>query len=134
MITSIYAGIFALFFIALSINVIKGRRAFHIAIGDKGQDEVMRRIRAHGNFTEYTPIFLILLGFSESNGLPIIAIHLFAIAFFIGRISHAYSLLRAEQYMNNIVKNIKYRIIGMMLTFTIIGIMAVINIILGLIS
>jgi uncharacterized membrane protein YecN with MAPEG domain len=84
--------------IALSIKIIRARRKYGVGIGDADNIEIRRCIRAQANFTEYTPIFLIILGFAEFKDLPIWAVNFFGILFLAGRIMHAYSLLNHEQY------------------------------------
>lgn len=120
-ITSIYAAILGLMLVCLSINVIKGRRKFGAALGDDDNIEMIRRIRAQSNFTEYTPIFLIILGYTEAQGLPGWAVHLFAIIFLTGRLLHAYSVLQAEKYKDKkLMQNPTWRICGMAITFSAI--------------
>lgn len=128
MITSIYASIFSLMLIGLSINVVKGRRKFAVGLGDTNNIQMTRRIRAQANFAEYAPIFIILLGFAEHNGLPVWAINLFGLTFLAGRIMHAYSLLKAEKYdqFHKLTTNPIWRISGMICTFNSIGLLAII--------
>ena len=76
MIISFYAAILALLFVALSVYVILGRAKYKVLIGEGTSPDMLRRIRAQGNFIEYTPLFLILLllrgreGFVASFPLP----------------------------------------------------------------
>lgn len=127
MVTPIYAAILAFMLIGLSINVIKYRKKLGAALGDEDSIEMKRRIRAQGNLAEYAPIFLIMLGYAEHGGLPLWAVNLLAIVFIIGRISHAYSLLKSEQYDNNkLTANPIWRISGMICTFNVIGLLGVI--------
>ena len=42
-ITPIYAALFALFFVALSLRVIRFRRSARISLGDGGDEELRRR-------------------------------------------------------------------------------------------
>jgi uncharacterized membrane protein YecN with MAPEG domain len=126
MITSIYCSLIALMLIALSINVIKGRRKFSAGLGDANNIEIIRRIRAQSNLTEYSPIFIILLGFAEHLDFPSFLIHAFGLTFLVGRVMHAYSLLKDEKYddQNKLTKKPIWRIRGMMCTFGTIGILA----------
>ena len=57
----IYVALSCLILSKLSMNVIKLRRQGKISFGDDGDRVLMRRIRAQGNFIEYTPIFLLSL-------------------------------------------------------------------------
>ncbi len=60
-----------------------------INLGDGGDDLMLSRIRAHGNFTENAPLALLgLIGLAMLGAHPI-ALHIFGGAFFIGRILHA---------------------------------------------
>jgi len=60
-----------------------------INLGDGGDDLMLSRIRAHGNFTENAPLALLgLVGLAMLGAHPI-ALHVFGAAFFIGRILHA---------------------------------------------
>lgn len=60
-----------------------------INLGDGGDDLMLSRIRAHGNFTENAPLALLgLVGLAMLGAHPI-ALHIFGAAFFIGRILHA---------------------------------------------
>lgn len=117
MITQIYAALLGSMFIALSINVIKRRREFRVGISDAGNLELHRRIRAHANLAEYAPIFIILLSYAEYSGLSEWSVHLLGLVFLTGRIMHAYSLLKAEQYEGYKLKSIPvWRIAGMICT------------------
>ena len=127
MVTAFYAGIIAFMLIALSVNVIKGRRLHGAGIGDAENMDLRRRIRAQANLAEYAPLFLILTGFAEQGGLSPWAVHTLCLAFLFGRIMHAYSLLYAEAYeAERLVSNPIWRIGGMILTFTTIGILGMI--------
>ena len=57
-------------------------------------------MRVHGNFTEYTPTFLILLLLAELGGAAFWFLHLLGAAFVAGRMLHAYGLstVRARSF------------------------------------
>jgi uncharacterized membrane protein YecN with MAPEG domain len=130
MITPLYAALLALMFIVLSLHVIRGRRHLQIGIHDGNNDEMRRRIRAQANFAEYTPIFLILLAFTEIEGLPAYAVHAFGLLFIAGRIIHAYGLLKGERHQNGVLLGgVRFRIRGMACTFLCIGILAVVSLV-----
>ena len=67
-ITAFYAGLLALLFLFLSARTITYRRAQQVEIGDGGNRELLRRVRVHGNFAEYVPLGIVLMGLSESLG------------------------------------------------------------------
>jgi len=59
------ASILGIMFVWLSVRVIASRLKNQALIGDEGNTELLFAIRTHGNFCEYVPIFLILLGLLE---------------------------------------------------------------------
>jgi uncharacterized membrane protein YecN with MAPEG domain len=122
MITSFYTAISAIILIFLSIKIIQNRRSSKISIGDEGDDFLQRKIRAHGNFIEYTPIFLIMLILVEMAGLNKYFIHFFGIIFIAGRISHAYGITVAEIKNRNFI----FRQVGMFFTFFCLSSLALI--------
>ena len=64
-ITLTIAGAAAILHVWLSLRVSRLRRPLKIGVGDGGNEVLLRRMRAHGNFAENMPIFLILLGLLE---------------------------------------------------------------------
>lgn len=93
-ITSLLAGLFTLMMIPLSVQV--SMRRFKTGIADMSgvRDETLRRrIRAHGNFTEYAPTALIALGLIEYAGAATLLVWSLAAAFFLSRFMHALGML-----------------------------------------
>lgn len=64
-ITLTAAGAAALINLWLAIRVGQKRIAGKVSIGDGGHPPLIARMRAHANFTEYTPYFLILVALIE---------------------------------------------------------------------
>lgn len=64
-VTLTIAGASALIHIWLSVRVSQQRRLHKVSVGDGGNPAVLARMRAHANFTETAPLFLILLGLLE---------------------------------------------------------------------
>ncbi len=121
MITGLYAAVLSCLLIILSVSVIKGRRQNKVAYGDHDIPMLQKRVRAHSNFVEYTPFFLILLGVLEYLELPFYGLHLLGLLFLAGRISHAYGLSIAERIEDKKLVNSHFRVYGMVGTFTAIG-------------
>lgn len=115
-----YAALLGLLFIALSVNVIRNRVRVQAALGDKGDEGLQRAIRAHGNFAEYTPFALLLLSLLAACGAAAWLLHGLAACLCVGRIAHAYSITRHEREKGSI----RYRQLGMALSFSCIGISA----------
>ena len=91
MITALYAGLLAILLFVLSIRVIglRGNPAFSFIAHGKGNEELLQRaIRAHGNFTEYVPMMLILLAFLELSEVSELRLHLLGGSFLLGRVMH----------------------------------------------
>lgn len=64
-ITLTMAGAAALLALWLASRIGRLRRTGKVLIGDGGDEALTARMRAQANFTEYTPLFLILLGLVE---------------------------------------------------------------------
>jgi uncharacterized membrane protein YecN with MAPEG domain len=116
-ITGLYAAPLALLFIALSIRVIGARRRHRIGLGT-GHPAVERAARAQANCAEYAPFGVILLGLLEGLGLPAVALHGLGLALLAGRAAHGFGISRAPE-------DFRFRVTGMALTFTMLGLAAV---------
>ena len=66
--TLITAGMLGVWYAFLAVTVIRARYRHRVSLGDGGIPELQARIRAHGNFAEYVPIVLILMGLVELAG------------------------------------------------------------------
>jgi uncharacterized protein len=64
-VTLVIAGACALIHVWLSVRVSMHRRTHKVSVGDGGNPAVLARIRAHGNFAESAPLFLVLLALVE---------------------------------------------------------------------
>lgn len=116
-ITALYAALLAALFIVLSVRTLSYRRGQKVEIGDGGDRELLRRVRVHANFAEYTPLALILIGFAKSLGLAALAVHGLGLVLLFGRTVHAYGLSQSPHIL-------AMRVAGMVATFTAIGIAA----------
>ena len=96
MITLLYAGLCALLVLVLAMRVAHWRFSHKIGLGDGGDKELLKRVRAHGNAVEYLPLCLILLGGMELNGYRPSLIHGFGIALVLSRLAHAWGLSRTS--------------------------------------
>lgn len=121
--TPVYASLLALMFVALSVHVVRIRRRERIPSADDGNDALARAIRVQGNFAEYIPLSLLLLGWFESGGGNALMVHLLGVSLIAGRLLHAYSLLYEEPKLRRYANRIR----GMVLTFTAMAIMALAN-------
>lgn len=60
--TPIFAALLGLIFFFLSLRTSLERRRAKVSLGDGGDPGLQGAIRAHGNFIEYVPISLLLIG------------------------------------------------------------------------
>ena len=96
-ITAVTAAMFAILMVLLSAQTSLGRARLKASFGDSGDETLRRRIRAHGNFAEYAPMALILLGLVEGLGTARGAVLGLAIAFSFARVVHAVGMLFATR-------------------------------------
>lgn len=111
-ITLITASTLGLMFVWLSASVIAGRLKLQAGIGDNGNTELLYRIRTQGNFSEYVPIFLIILGLLEANDAHETVLIVLAALFVLARLLHVPGM--GEQ------ANLKFRQAGIVGSFTCI--------------
>ena len=94
-ITLTIAGAAALMNVWLGLRVSMLRRRHKVSVGDGANAAIMTRMRAHANFSEYTPLFLILLGLVELAKGTSTALWIVGIVYVIGRLAHAFGMDRA---------------------------------------
>lgn len=104
-VTSLYAALLALVFVALTIRVIGQRRASGVVLGVRGSPVLERAARVHANFAEHVPIALILLLLAELQGHPRAILHAAGIVLVVGRIAHAIGVSRVDE-------NFRFRVAG----------------------
>ena len=90
--TALYASLSAFFYLALSVNVSKLRFKHRISLGVGALPKLERATRAHGNFAEYIPLILILMGLLEYLGSSALFLHAMGALLLIARLAHAYCL------------------------------------------
>ena len=108
-ITLTIAGAAALMNIWLGLRVSLLRRRFNLLVGDGGNSAVAARMRAHSNFVEYTPFFLILLGAVELARGSQTWLWILGILFILGRLLHPFGMDRAGA--------LKLRVAGIAITW-----------------
>jgi uncharacterized membrane protein YecN with MAPEG domain len=107
-VTSLFAALFALMLVALSFIVSGGRMKAKVNLGDGDNVMLLSRIRAQGNFVEYVPMGLILLGLCEAGGRAPLLLWTLGIALLLGRLSHAVGMMASVTPL---------RAAGMLLTY-----------------
>jgi uncharacterized membrane protein YecN with MAPEG domain len=72
----------------LSMRIGKLRHALKISVGDGGNEQLIRRMRAQANFIENTPLTLILVAAVELAGKGGLWLAICGALFILGRIAH----------------------------------------------
>ena len=76
----------------LMLRVGQVRKSEGVSVGDGGNEIVIRRMRAHANFTESAPLVIILIVLIEFNNLAVGWLSYLAGAYIIGRLLHAFGM------------------------------------------
>lgn len=92
---ALYLGLNGVLLVVLSVRVIRLRFRYRVAIGDGGNEALVRAIRVHGNFTEYAPLALLLILAVALLGYPAWVVHALGIVLTAGRLVHAVVLSRS---------------------------------------
>jgi len=95
-ITALYAGILALIFVALGINVTAHRVKLSVPLGDGGNSQMLRMMRLHGNAAEDIPLAVALMAIYELNGGWHMALHIAGIALVVGRLLQTWGMWSTE--------------------------------------
>ena len=112
-----YAAVLVLIFVLLSVRVIQMRASAKIGIGTGNDPAMERRIRVHGNFSEYVPVALLLLTFMEMLHLSRYLIHVLCIVLIVARIVHAIGVTPVNE-------NFPMRVGSVLATFAVLVIAA----------
>jgi len=95
-ITALYAGLLGILYLVLGGFVVAHRRRARIGLGTGSDTALERAVRVHGNFAEYTPLFLVLMLIAELSGGAAIFLHVTGAAFFLARVAHAFGLSQSS--------------------------------------
>ncbi|PZU11846.1 MAG: GST-like protein [Sphingomonas sp.] len=115
-ITTTMAGAATIINLWLAIRCSQVRVQGKIDIGDGGNPRMLARGRAHANFVEYAPFFLILLGLIEYARGPESWLWIASALFMVARIAHPLGMERPSPN--------KLRAAGAVLTWLILLILA----------
>ena len=108
-ISTLFIGIFVVLQIPLTVMVGYRRARTGIQFFDGGDQILLRRMRAHGNFTETVPIVLLAMLAAELSGAPAWLLWAGGVSLLVGRLMHAAILILKGWGLP--------RAIGMILTF-----------------
>ena len=94
-IAALYAGVNILILLVLAVLVVLGRRKHKITLGDGGNEDFCRAVRAHANAAEYIPagiVGIVLLALLDPATSPLWLLHAAGISLTLGRILHGIGL------------------------------------------
>lgn len=108
----LYSGLGLIWLLLLGISVIRGRQTKRISLGDGGDAQMERLVRAHANASEWLPPGLIALwGLALLPAAPAWLLHAGAAPLLLGRFLHGFGLSSSSGPSAP-------RVIGMVLTMT----------------
>jgi len=107
-ITLTIAGAAALINGWIGYRVSQLRHRYNILIGDGGNAALTARMRAHSNFVEHAPFFLILLGLVEAAEGSQNWLWVVAALFVVARILHVFGM--------DGTRNVRLRVVGIVLS------------------
>jgi uncharacterized membrane protein YecN with MAPEG domain len=96
----------------LGTRVSQMRLRHKVSVGEGGNPQVATRMRAHANFIEYTPFFLILLALVELSQGSKTWLWGVAIVYILGRLAHPFGMDRPAPN--------KLRVIGILITWGVL--------------
>lgn len=88
MISILYVSVLGLLYVAMSLQVAGMRFRARLAFGDGGNPQMIKIVRAHGNFGEYVPFALLLLFLLDYERHIFWIIHTLGILLVAARICH----------------------------------------------
>jgi uncharacterized membrane protein YecN with MAPEG domain len=94
-VTLVIAAACAVVNIWLAMRLVRGRLKGQVMVGDGGDRAMEAGMRAHANFTEYTPIVLILIALIELARGPLVALWVIGAIYVLARIAHPIGMTRA---------------------------------------
>lgn len=114
-ITALFIGLLTLWYLRLSVRVIKMRVSENVSVGlgDTTDGPLLRAVRAHANFAEYIPLALLMMAVLEWHGLREVYLYLFGASLLVGRYFTNRGLLETWK---------RGRILGTVCTFIPLGV------------
>ena len=91
-ITAVFTALLALMLVGISIRVTVLRAKKKISFFDGGDPEMGRTLRVQGNFVEYVPLALALMGLIEWLGAKPWSVYAIGAALLVARVVHAWGL------------------------------------------
>jgi uncharacterized membrane protein YecN with MAPEG domain len=117
LVTAFYAGLIGLLLLAAAVPISRLRHSRGISLGDGGDKDLARAIRAHANLVEWGVPAIILLLVAELCRASPVLLHLCGLVLVVGRLLHALGMWRVAGFGQG-------RFIGTALTWVVILMLA----------
>jgi len=91
-VSTLYIGLNALIMLVLAILVVKARVQTKTEIGDGGNPDMIKAIRAHANNVEFVPVSLLVIAAVEMAAAPLWFVHVLGASLTLARVVHAIGL------------------------------------------
>ncbi len=91
-VAALYVALSAIITLVLAINTAFTRGRTKVLLGDGGNEEMLRAMRAHANNVEYVPLALTMLVLMALLQCSVYVLHGVGIALVVGRIVHGIGL------------------------------------------
>lgn len=110
-VTLLYAGIMGLFYLAISLYVVRQRTQKKIGLGHDNDPSspLFRAVRIHANFSEFVPFILFLFLLDEMTGRNPLVLHALGFSLLIARCAHYAGIKKTD-------RSSPERLIGMAVT------------------
>lgn len=97
-ITILYAGILGIFYLLLSVNVIRNRWSEKKGLGHdtNPKSDLFKAVRIHGNFMEYVPFLLLLMALDEMTMRGSTYLHVIGISLVFARGFHFFGISKTH--------------------------------------
>jgi len=91
-ITPLYAIPISIIYLLLWFRTTVARGTFCVSIGHSNNEELLLRIRQHGNCAEWSSFILIIMMLGEGTGIPAVYLHIGGMLLLAGRVFHPFGL------------------------------------------
>ena len=95
-VTLIFAAIFGFMHVVFTLRVGNYRFKSKISLGDGGDRELLKRVRAQGNFIENVPIALLLILLNDLDGAEDSTLMLMGSILLISRLTHYLTIVTVK--------------------------------------
>ncbi len=119
-ITAFVAAMCCLMLLITAIDTVRQRLRTSTAFGDAGDAKLISASRAHGNLAEHAPIVILLIGMLEMAKANHMALMAIGGVFLVGRVAHIVGLYTPAAPGKPPLP----RVIGVVVTFTTLGILS----------